>query len=98
MFRIYQLKIDVGITSQLHGEKVNYGLNMARDIMHRIDDIIASTDDPKERQSKYDSLKQEIDEAKKSTVLAKRELRMPGLAGIRVKGAVSYLLKYLGLS
>jgi B12-binding domain/radical SAM domain protein len=98
MIRLNQLKMDVGITSQLHGEKVNYGLNMARDIMHRIDDIIASTGDPNERQVKYDSLKLEIDEAKKSTVLAKRELRMPGLAGIRVKGAISYLFKYLGLS
>ena len=70
---------------------------MARDIMHRIDDIIASTSDPDERNKKYDSLKQEIDEAKRSTRLAKRELRMPGLAGIRIKGAAKYLLKYLGI-
>jgi hypothetical protein len=73
-------------------------LSMARDIMRRIDDIIVSTSDPVDRQSKYDSLKLEIDEAKKSTILAKRELRMPGLAGIRFTGAVKYLLKYLGLS
>jgi B12-binding domain/radical SAM domain protein len=98
MIRLNQLKMDVGITTQLHGEKVNYGLNMARDIMRRIDGIIESTSDQDMRQMKYDALKLEIDEAKKSTILAKRELRMPGLAGIRVKGAVSYLFKYLGLS
>ena len=98
MIRLNQLKMDVGITNVSHGEKVNYGLSMARNIMHRIDDIIASTSDPVERQTKYDSLKLEIDEAKKSTILAKRELRMPGLAGIRVTGAVKYLLKYIGLS
>jgi len=98
MIRLNQLKMDVGITSVSHGEKVNYGLSMARDIMRSIDDIIASTSDPVDRQSKYDSLKLEIDEAKKSTILAKRELRMPGLAGIRFTGAVKYLLKYLGLS
>jgi B12-binding domain/radical SAM domain protein len=98
MIRLNQLKMDVGITSVSHGEKVNYGLSMARDIMRRIDDIIVSTSDPVDRQSKYDSLKLEIDEAKKSTILAKRELRMPGLAGIRFTGAVKYLLKYLGLS
>jgi argonaute-like protein implicated in RNA metabolism and viral defense len=92
------LKMDVGIVNQAHGERVNYGLNMARDIMHSIDDIIASTSDPVDRQRKYDQLKMEIDEAKDSTVIAKRELRMPGLAGVRVKGAAKYLLKYLGLS
>jgi len=43
-------------------------------------------------------LKQEIDKAKDSTGVARRELRMPGLTGVRVKGAVKYLLKYLGLS
>ena len=98
MIRMNQLKMDVGITSKTHGEKVNYGMNMARDIMHSIDDIIASTSDEAERQRKYAELKQEIDEAMRSTVLAKRELRMPGLAGIRIKGAFHYLLKYLGLS
>jgi hypothetical protein len=98
MIRLNQLKMDVGIVSAAHGEKVNYGLNMARDIMHRIDNIIATTSDPSMRQSKYDELKREIDDAKNSTRVAKRELRMPGLAGIRVSGAVKYLLKYLGLS
>ncbi len=83
MIRLNQLKMDVGIVTLHHGEKVNYGLNMARDIMHHIDDIIASTSDPVDRQRKYDQLKQEIDEAKDSTGVAKRELRMPGLAGVR---------------
>ncbi|MCB2173159.1 TIGR04190 family B12-binding domain/radical SAM domain protein [archaeon] len=98
MIRMNQLKMDVGITSKSHGEKVNYGLNMARDVMHSIDDIIATTNDEAERQRKYLELKHEIDEAMRSTVLAKRELRMPGLAGIRITGAFKYLLKYLGLS
>ena len=97
MIRMNQLKMDVGITSFSHGERVIYGLSKARDIMHRIDDIVASTSDPFERQKKYNSLKLEIEEAKKSTVIAKHELRMPGLAGIRFKGAFKYLLKYLGI-
>jgi B12-binding domain/radical SAM domain protein len=97
MINLNKLKMDVGVTNTAHGEKVNYGLKMARDIMHKIDDINASTSDPLEKQDKYASLKLEIDEAKKSTVLSKRELRMPGLAGIRIKGAARYLLKYLGL-
>lgn len=97
MIRLNQLKMDVGISSRLNGEKINYGLNMARTIMRRIDQIIDSTSDTHERQRKYNALKTEIDEAKKSTRLAKRELRMPGLAGLRVRGAVKYLLNYLGL-
>jgi B12-binding domain/radical SAM domain protein len=97
MIRMNQLKMDMGVTSTSHGEKVIYGLSKARDIMHQIDEIVTSTRDPVERQRKYDSLKYEIDEAKKSTVIAKRELRMPGLAGIRIKGAAKYLLKYLGI-
>ena len=97
MIRLNQLKMDVGITSRVKGEKVSYGLNMARTIMHRIDEIIDSTSDPRERQMRYNELKTEIDEAKKSTGIAKQELRMPGLAGLRVRGAVKYLLNYLGL-
>jgi radical SAM superfamily enzyme YgiQ (UPF0313 family) len=97
MIRMNQLKMDMGITSVSHGEKVIFGLTKAREIMHQIDDIVNSTKDFIELQSKFDSLKSEIEEAKNSTVLAKRELRMPGLAGIRFKGAVKYLLKYLGL-
>ena len=97
MIRMNQLKMDVGITSVSHGEKVIFGLRKARNIMHRIDEIVNSTSDSVELQKKYGSLKVEIDEARNSTVLAKRELRMPGLAGIRFKGAVRYLLRYLGL-
>jgi len=97
MIRLNQLKVDVGINDESYGKKVDSGLNMARDLMRTIDGIIETTGDLDERQRKYNALKIEIDEAMRSTGLAKRELRMPGLAGIRVKGAVKFLLKYLGL-
>ncbi len=97
MIRLNQLKVDVGINDEAYGKKVDSGLNMARDLMRTIDGIIETTSDLDERQRKYNALKIEIDEAMRSTGLAKRELRMPGLAGIRVKGAVKFLLKYLGL-
>ena len=97
MIRLNQLKMDVGINDKAYGTKVNDGLVMARDIMRTIDGIIETTSDMGERQTKYNALKIEIDEAKRRTGLAKRELRMPGLAGIRVKGALKFLLKYLGL-
>ncbi len=97
MIRMNRLKMDVGVTSRVNGEKVSHGLNMARTIMRRIDQIIDSTSDPLERQRRYDELKNEMEEAKRSTGLAKQELRMPGLAGLRLKGAVKFLLNYLGL-
>ncbi len=97
MIRLNQLKVDVGINDEAYGRKVDDGLKMARGLMRTIDGIIETTSDLNERQMKYNALKIEIDEAMRSTGLAKRELRMPGLAGIRVKGAVKFLLKYLGL-
>jgi hypothetical protein len=70
---------------------------MARDIMRRIDTIIETTDSEEEREDYYQRLRDEIEEAKKSTFQAKRELRMPGTAGIRFKGAIKYLLRLAGL-
>ena len=96
MIRLNQLKVDVGINNEAYGKKVNSGLNMARNLMRTIDGIIETTSDLNERQRKYDALKIEIDQAMRSTDLAKRELRMPGLAGIRIKGAIKFLLEYLG--
>ncbi len=95
MIRMNRLKIKVGITDQKRGETVEVGLILARDIMRKIDTIIDSVDNQAERTKRYIELKNEIEEAKKSTGLAKRELRMPGLAGIRVKGVLRYLVKYL---
>jgi len=98
MISMNKLKMDVGITSEATGTKIHQGLVIARNIMRRIDEIIESTRNSEERQAKYRELKAEIDEAKSSTGLAKRELRMPGLAGIRLKGAIKYLLNYIGLN
>jgi B12-binding domain/radical SAM domain protein len=93
MIRMNALKINHGITDTDFGEKVNIGLHRARSIMHEIDKIIASTKNEKEKVQKFVELKREIEETKKSTDLSKRELRMPGLAGIRLKGAVKHLFK-----
>ena len=96
MIRLNQVKVDVGINDEAYGKKVESGLKMSRGIMRTIDGIIETTSDLDERQRKYDALKIEIDQSMRSTNLAKRELRMPGLAGIRIKGALKFLLEYLG--
>lgn len=97
MIRMNELKANVGVTGKDHAALVSTGLNMARDIMHRIDAIIETTESDSDRAIQYKQLRDEIEDAKKSTFQAKRELRMPGTAGIRVTGAVKYLLRLAGL-
>ncbi len=93
MIRMNNLKAENGITDPGEAAKVADGLNMARDVMRKIDIIIASTSNEAERFQRYRQLRGDIEETKKATGLAKKELRIPGNAGIRVKGALKYLLR-----
>lgn len=93
MIRMNELKAEIGITKSEKARQVSEGLKLARNIMGRIDTIVASTSDESERKHLYEELRLEIDRAKKSTGFAKSELRMPGTAGIRLKGALKYLLR-----
>ena len=93
MIRMNSLKAENGVTDPGEAAKVADGLNMARDVMRKIDIIIASTSNEVERSQRYRQLRGEIEETKKATGLAKKELKMPGTAGIRVKGALKYLLR-----
>jgi len=95
MIRMNALKAEYGVTDSGEASKVSAGLTLARDIMRKIDSIIASTSDEAERSRMYQELRGEIEETKKATGLAKKELRMPGTAGIRVKGALKYLVRFL---
>jgi B12-binding domain/radical SAM domain protein len=95
MIRMNSLKAEQGITDPEEASKVSDGLTLARDIMKRIDAIISSTSDEVQRSQMYQQLRGEIEETKKATGLAKKELRMPGTAGIRLKGALKYLVKFL---
>lgn len=97
MIGMNRLKADVGVTEPDAASRIESGLNLARDVMRRIDVIIASTSDAGERARRYAELRSEIEEAKRSTGFAKRELRMPGTAGIRLKGALKYLIRRAGL-
>jgi B12-binding domain/radical SAM domain protein len=95
MIRMNKLKVEMGVITESHGETVEAGLKLARDIMRKIDLIRSSTEIESERSKRYIELRAEIDEAKKSAGVSKKELRMPGLAGIRLKGAFKVLLKFL---
>jgi hypothetical protein len=73
------------------------GLVLARGIMHKIDEINASTADEDKRLQRYLELKAEVERVKRSMVHVKRELRTPGEAGVRVKGVLKYLLRRMKL-
>ena len=95
MISMNRLKAERRITDPAKAEQISLGLEMARDIMRRIDGIVATAKSEAEREERYQQLRHEIEEAKKSTFLSKRELRMPGGAGIRFKGALVFLSRML---
>jgi len=95
MIRMNKLKAEMGVVNKVRAEQISMGLAMSRDIMRKLDNIIASTKSEDERQARYRQLKLEIDDASRSTILSKKELRMPGGAGLRIKGAVNYLTRML---
>ena len=97
MIRMNELKAEMGVTNPGRAALIKQGLSMERDIMTKIDDIIASTSSETERALEYERLRREIEDAKRSTDISKRELRMPGTAGLRLKGALKYLLRWAGL-
>ena len=97
MIRMNELKAEMGVTDPGRAALIKQGLSMERDIMRKIDDIIASTSSETERALEYERLRREIEDAKRSTDISKRELRMPGTAGLRLKGALKYLLRWAGL-
>ncbi len=98
MIRMNELKAEMRITDPEKAARVSAGLSLARDVMRRIDVIMASASDEAERADLYRHLRREIEEAERSTGLAKRELKMPGASGIRLKGALKYLLRMAGLA
>jgi hypothetical protein len=93
MIQLNNVKTEAGVINQNSAAKISFGLQLSRDIMRKIDEIIASTKDPAEREGEFEKLRHEIEDAKRSTGYAKRELRMPGTAGIRLKGALKFLLR-----
>jgi len=95
MIRMNQVKAEKGITDPEKAAQIADGLSLARDVMRKIDEIATSKATEDERKREYEKLRLEIQRAKESTVYAKRELRMPGTAGIRVKGGLKYLLRFL---
>ncbi|MCW3978595.1 MAG: TIGR04190 family B12-binding domain/radical SAM domain protein [Candidatus Bathyarchaeota archaeon] len=97
MIGMNRLKVDVGVTEPAAAGRIESGLILARDVMRRIDTIIASTNDKDERERRYGELRSEMEDAERATSYAKRDLRMPGTAGIRLMGALKYLMRRAGL-
>jgi B12-binding domain/radical SAM domain protein len=92
MIKMNNVKAQMGVTDPQEADRINYGLNMAWNIMRKIDEIVESTRDPMKRKEEYNKLKTEIQRAKISTRKAKNELRMTRTAGIKLRGALRFLL------
>jgi B12-binding domain/radical SAM domain protein len=97
MIKMNELKHEMGITETGDYKQIEFGLELSRDIMGKINDIRASVKEERARKKLYHSLRSEIEDAEKSAGFAKKYLRMPGMAGIRVKGAVKHLLRSVNL-
>ena len=97
MIGMNELKREFEIIEAERARKVAEGLVLARGIMHKIDEINASTADEDKRLQRYLELKAEVERVKRSMVHVKRELRTPGEAGVRVKGVLKYLLRRMKL-
>jgi len=93
MIRMNELKSRSGIVDPERAERVEAGLTLARRVMYEIDEIVASTSDEGERLRRYMDLRAEVERANRLTIQAKRDLRTPGAAGIRVAGVLKYLLR-----
>lgn len=96
MIGMSMLKREMGVISQLQEEKTVFGLKMAQRIMRKIEEITMSTSEEFERNRRYKELQSEINDAQRSMGYSKRELRMPGLAGIRVSGVLKHLISRFG--
>jgi B12-binding domain/radical SAM domain protein len=93
MIQMNKVKSEMGITNPQQTERINYGLNMAWNLMKKIDNIVESTSDPDKRNTEYHKLKTEIQRARDSTGKAKNELRMTKTASINLRGVLKSLLK-----
>ena len=93
MIRMNLVKSKVNLIASEQVEKINYGLILAREMMRKIDDILESTTEPNRRKAAIENLKREIKIAMESTVYSKKELRVPGVARIKLRGAIKFLLK-----
>ena len=92
MIGMNELKRELGIYDPEKADVISSGLELARDTIHRIDAIIASTSDESVRQRLLANLKSDVDRANRSTLQAKRDLRSTGLAKIRIRGVLRHLL------
>ena len=95
MYRVNELKREKGLIDSDKAEKVAEGLSLARDVMHRIDEIYAATGDTAEREKRLEELRQEVEIVNRSFLYAKNSLKVTKRAGIRKTVPFKYLIDRL---
>jgi B12-binding domain/radical SAM domain protein len=95
MLQLNKVKIDLGIVDIERGKIIASGLTKTMDLIKRIDEIIASTNDDYERSKLINMLKNSDETIARSRTYLKRELRVPGGAGLKTSGIVKSVFNYI---
>ena len=95
MYRINELKGERGLIEEEKAERVAEGLSLAREVMHRIDEIYAATSDPLERRRRLEELRREVEVVNRASLYQKRTLRVTREAGIKKTALFRYLIDRL---
>ena len=95
MLGMNEVKMEYGVVPGDHGEAVREGLLLAKEVMGKIDEILRTSRGQEEVDARLHHLREELETVRRSRSVFKNELRMPGMKGIRLRGAVRFLIKYL---
>ncbi len=93
MLRLNRAKVDLGVIDPGRGETIEEGLTKTMALIGRVDEILASTLDEDKRAELLRGLNSKDGSIGKTMIYLKRELRVPGGAGLRVGGVVKHLLR-----
>ncbi|MBS7619296.1 TIGR04190 family B12-binding domain/radical SAM domain protein, partial [Candidatus Bathyarchaeota archaeon] len=95
MIKMNEMKKKLGIISIDEAERISKGLELAWDVTKEVDHI-ASLRDEEEKEKRLLELREKVKTAYKRTNLAKKDLRTPGRAGIRISGVLKHLIRGRG--
>jgi len=93
MQRLNRAKVDLGVIDPGRGDTIEEGLTRTMALIGRVDEILASTPDEEKRTELLKGLDAKDGSIGKTMIYLKRELRVPGGAGVRVSGVVKHLLR-----
>jgi hypothetical protein len=95
MMILNKSKIDLNIIEPKRGKIITEGLTKTMGLIKKVDEIIATVENEGERNEQYNLLKSSDQIISKSRDFLKKELQVPGGAGIRARGVLKSIIRYL---